>query len=90
MHGRFGTHAQTGGLYSTCGTAQPTIPTTPRCTPHSHTRRNCTLQETYAMTPEEAAAAPANATQLLQVNGASTLPNYDLYSYRCAACVMAC
>lgn len=43
------------------------------------------MQETFALTPEEVAAAPPGASSyLLKMEGGDSLPSYDQYTYRCA------
>lgn len=37
------------------------------------------------MTPEQAADRPANSTEIILVNGNGTLPDYALYTHRCAS-----
>ncbi|PRW44502.1 GDA1 CD39 nucleoside phosphatase family [Chlorella sorokiniana] len=39
------------------------------------------MQETFAMTPEQAAARPPNSTEIVLGNGNSTLPDYLLYTH---------
>ena len=36
------------------------------------------------MTPEQAAERPPNSTEIVLGNGNDTLPDYELYTHRCA------
>ncbi len=40
------------------------------------------MQEAFAMSPEEAATAPASSNEVVLVNGAGTVPDYKVYSHR--------